>query len=267
MSEILIQQAREHADVLGVVATEAVAVSNSVLETANRLEFGRAAGLIRETVPEIVSNFGLLASQIAAAYYDEARVAAGIPEDGYNARTIDQDYAKISEPIAGLAIKRVKEGVALEATQALIGGIIWSELYNTDRETVKFNANGDPQGTKYRRVTRPGACDFCLYMAAGFEGDGSNSEYKNYHSHCRCVDVPIFPGQRFDEPSYYDDFRIDLGLARNRIQEKRAIAREANPGMRDRDFFRKYPDLSITTKNLVKEVRKVKLGYPNEFTP
>lgn len=262
MTQQLIRLAREHASVIGNAADLAARDTETVLRIAAQNPGGASFGLIRETIPEILAGYGAVVATVDVDYYDNLRADANVDTD-YAARPKPQDWRTIAAPISGFAISRTLSELEPAATATLVAGNVAAELFNSHRENIAFNAGRDPSRPRYRRITRPGACDFCLYMATGFEGDGSNEEYKNFHTNCRCVDVAVFPGQRFSEPPYYDEFRGELAIARSRIQARRAAARAASPGMRDRDFFRQYPDTAITTPNLVREVRRVRLGQPN----
>lgn len=262
MTQQLIRLAREHGSVVSNAADLAARDTETVLRIAAQNPGGQSFGLLRESIPEIMATYGAVIGTVDVDYYDNLRAEADVDVD-YAAQPKPQNWRTIAAPISGFAISRTIDELDFNATTTLVAGNVAAELFNSHRENISFNANRDPVRPRYRRITRPGACDFCLYMAVGFEGDGSNEEYKNYHTNCRCVDVAVFPGQRFTEPSYYDDFRGELAIARTRIQARRAAARAVSPGMRDRDFFRQYPDTAITTPNLVREVRRVRLGQPN----
>jgi hypothetical protein len=58
-----------------------------------------------------------------------------------------------------------------------------------------------------------------------------------------------------------------FGEARSHLEITQALAREQAPGLRRRDFFRKYPDSSITTKNIMREIRAVDGGKPFTVRP
>lgn len=262
MTQQLIRLAREHGTVVGNAADLAARDTETVLRIAAQNPSGASFGLVREAIPEIMATYGAVIATVDVDYYDNLRAEANVDVD-YAAQPKPQNWRTVAAPISGFAISRTIDELDFGATTTLVAGNVASELFNSHRETIAFNANRDPARPKYRRITRPGACDFCLYMATGFEGDGSNEQYKNFHTNCRCVDVAIFSGQRFVEPPYYDEFRSELAIARSRIQERRIAARAVSPGMRDRDFFRQYPDTAITTPNLVREVRRVRLGQPN----
>lgn len=265
MSLTLIRLANEHRRVLNNAANLAVRETETALRIATRRNDPSGYGLLRESIPVILATYGSVVDTLDEDYYTNLRDRANV-STSYTPSASPKDWERVASPISGFAIQRTIEQQALAATVSLITGTIAAELFNQHRENIGFNAGRDPSPVEYKRITRPGACDFCMYMATGFEGDGSNSDYKNFHAGCRCVDVPIFQGQDFREPAYYQEFRQDTATARSRIEEARRAARAANPGMRDRDFFRKYPDLALTTPNIVKEVRRVKLGQPNNFT-
>lgn len=264
MTQQLIQLARDHQAIISNAATLAVRETQAALTLASELRSGVGYGLLRETIPEILTTYGSVVGTVDEVYYQNLREAAGISGD-YRASAKPVDWQEIASPISGFAIARTVEQAPLSATITLIGGSVSAQLFNFSRENVAYNAGRDPSPTSYRRVTRPKACDFCLYMATAFRGDGSNEEYKNYHDSCGCIDVPVFSGQTFEDPPYYDEFKQETAQANTRIQEIRTSARAIDPGMKDRDFFRKYPDAAVTTSNIVKQVRNVRLGNPLEL--
>jgi hypothetical protein len=264
MSQQLIRLAREHRSIISDAASVAADETRGLLEIATRRNDNFAYGLLRENVPEILSTFGTVVGTIDSTYYSNLRELAGV-STLYSPELRPVNWAQVAAPISGFAIARTRQGLDFDSTLTLIAGNVSAELFNYSRQNVVFNAQRDPTPVRYRRVTRPKACDFCMYMATGFEGDGSNESYKNYHTNCGCVDVPIFEGQDFVEPAYYDEFRQETTRARENIAEYRAAARAESPGMKDRDFFRKYPEAALNTSNIVKQVRNVRLGNPLEL--
>jgi hypothetical protein len=264
MTQQLISLAREHQAIVSNAATLAVRETQAALQVASELRSRVGYGLLRETIPEILSTYASVVGTVDEVYYQNLRESAGITST-FRPSTRPVDWQEIASPISGFAIARTVEQAPLAATVTLIGGSVSSQLFNFSRNNVAYNAGRDPSPTSYKRVTRPKACDFCLYMATGFTGDGSNEEYKNFHDSCGCIDVPVFAGQTFVDPPYYDEFKAQTVQANSRIQEIRASARAIDPGMRDVDFFRKYPDAAITTPNIVKQVRNVRLDNPLEL--
>jgi len=264
MTQQLIRLAREHQAIISDAATLAVRETQAALTLASELKSGVGYGVLREAIPEILTTYSAVVGTVDEVYYTNLREQAGITSR-FTASAKPVDWAEIAEPISGFAIARTIEQKPLSATVSLIGGSVSAQLFNYSRENVAYNSSRDPSPTEYRRITRPKACDFCLYMATGFKGDGSNSEYKNFHDSCGCIDVPVFAGQRFEEPEYYNEFKQETAQAEARIQEIRAAARAESPGMKDRDFFRKYPEAALTTPNIVKQVRNVRLNNPLEL--
>jgi hypothetical protein len=260
-NNLLLRKAEAHRKVLGNVATLAAADTVGAIKLSTKLTDGYRLGALRETIPPIVEAYGNVAATVSADFYDELRVGAGVKK-GYTAIAPTRDWAKISEPIAGFAIKRFITEAPLQSTISLIAGAVMSEIFTTARETMQYNADRDSVKVTYQRVTRPNACDFCIYMAVGFEGKSSQEEYKDFHNHCMCVDVAVFENQTWTEPEHYGEFRDNLEEARGRIRNLRDIAEEQDGGLRKKEFFAKYPESAITTKNLMKQVRQVKNGNP-----
>jgi hypothetical protein len=81
-----------------------------------------------------------------------------------------------------------REGAAA-ATASWLGRLAASEPYRAANATTTFNARRDRRLTgKTRRDTRPGACSFCLALAA--RGFTSARAGFPAHGHCGCTATP-----------------------------------------------------------------------------
>jgi hypothetical protein len=220
---------------------------------------GNTYGVIRETVPAILSTYGSVTGTVSSTYYENQRIKAKVP-GSFVPVLPDVDWTDVSGGTVGYTISRLRTGAPLDATRAIMAQNIYSNLFDYSRQVVSTNAEADGGRTTYRRLTSPKACDFCLYVAISLDPGRTNKIEKQYHSKCSCVDIPVFQGQSFDEPAYYEKYREDLGAARAELENAQSVAREQDPGLRRKAFFAKYPDTAITTSNLVKKVREVRLG-------
>lgn len=255
----VVTDGREFQSVMKNVATLAAADALGAFNTALQLNSANDTyGVIRETVPAILSTYGSVTGTVSTNYYLDQRTKAKIG-GSFSAVFADVDWESVSGGTVGYTISRLKTGAPLDATRAIMAQNIYSNLFDYSRSTIAKNSLEDSTQVSYRRLTSPNACDFCLYIAISLDPGRTNKIEKQYHSKCSCVDVPVFSGQSFSEPAYYGSYRDELSSARRSLEEKQAIAREQDPNLRKKAFFAKYPDTAITTRNLVSEVRKVRL--------
>jgi hypothetical protein len=155
------------------------------------------ASATREFLPALVDEYSPLASDLAAAFYDEARIDADAAGDyvAVPARSPNRDLVQATtswavaplfrdEPNPDLALSRLSGG-----SQKIVS--------DTARDTVVDSVEGDPAKPSFARHASANACAFCrlvaargaVYRSARSAGDGHK-----YHDHCHCVVVPVWNG-------------------------------------------------------------------------
>lgn len=118
------------------------------------------------TVPDVVDVFGLAAGDLAAAYYDEARAAAGVPR-GYLAvpaqpAPLDQVSTSIRWAVAPLFATPPDLSAALDRLVSSSERL----ALQPGRDTIVHNAIADRIKVGWARTPEPGACGFCLMLAS-----------------------------------------------------------------------------------------------------
>lgn len=113
-------------------------------------------------------------------------------------------------------------------------------VFDASRHTVVDNAA--ITGTRWARYAQPDACAFCRVLATrtGMDSEGRNNLYtseksaervvgrngsprgsrqigERYHDHCRCVAVPVPPGDEYEPPDYTKQWEQDYREAFNAV--------------------------------------------------
>lgn len=197
---------------------------------------GRSPDEIRdallELMPAVTSPYVVAASEVAAAYYEDARAAAvggsfyATADGAVNQERLDALVRWGVKPLYGQS----------EATVlSLIGGGLQRVVATAARSTIDRNARDDAArgrvaATSWSRVARPGACEWCSMLAGrgpvyrsaasagavvgrgvdpseAFNPDGSRkrggigggvsargvqSMAASYHDNCHCLAQPTF---------------------------------------------------------------------------
>lgn len=149
----------------------------------------RAAGLsddfrdmILSAFPELVIQWGSIAADFAAIWYDEAA-----PNLRYRARVPDPP------PLTKFALSAawaLNVGTA-ETAPLMLGGTLQRGVWDMARETTIYNVRREP-GASWERKARADACDFCLERS-GDDFTEQNPMAYEYHDNCHCVAVEVRP--------------------------------------------------------------------------
>lgn len=231
------------------------------------------AGQLRATIPAVTSQFGEIAAVVSATNYNLDRSRADLDIE-YEAtpRALSTDNA--IQAAIGFGIAQLSTGVDYETFQNTLAGSVARLTIQGDVDTIEFNVLTDPEGTTYERVPSPGACAFCMTMAAVAEVQRSDY-FGGYHNFCACTTMPIFKGQSRTELPEYKTAREAYSLANQELARQREPIEEAfkrefesnyrrdNNGQNPRSstvskaFFREHPDLTFTTPNILRNVRQI----------
>lgn len=194
-----------------------------------------AASLVRATVPLIVAEFGAQAAAIAADFYDETRFAAlGASAGIYTATLAPEAPEDVVQGALGYALQPLFAPAVPDFETAFRRIAAKTQLLTSEagRDTIVRNAEGDPAGTRYARHASANACAFCRMLATRGEAYRSRSAAESvvgefnpetgssrrlrtggtrplgekYHDNCRCIAVPIFPGDTYEMAPYVADW-------------------------------------------------------------
>lgn len=208
---------------------------------------------LRRTMPTVTDTFASATAQIGALAYNESRELAR-PASEFVATPKKPDTSEAIQAAIGFGIAQLTVGKPYETFQSTLAGSVQRLVLEGDRETVEFNIVLDPDGTRYERVPSPGACAFCMTMAAVAEVQRDNA-FDGYHNFCRCTLMPVFEGQSGTELPEYKQAREAYTLATSELEKRR---REVGwYSMKTREAAAKFPDLTQTTKNRLRLVREI----------
>lgn len=139
-------------------------------------------------LPELTARYGEGAATVAADWYDDLRLDAGV-QPGFR--------AQVAEPVPAVAVRRRTRFGAQHLftdlpgqTLTFLSGAVTKYVLQPGWETIIQSSIADPAAVGWRRETRPGACDFCR-MLAGRGGVYKESTVRfAAHDDCGCVAVP-----------------------------------------------------------------------------
>lgn len=215
-------------DGLSTLAFTQVKALFQALDNPNPVAFRDA---LVATYPELMRPFFSAASEVAAQWYTELRVDAGVTV-AYTPKTVEQPPAGQLEAQVRYALDPLFKPVELVEADpfTLLAGRAQKMIAMQGRTTIDLNAFADPVTVSWSRVARPGACNFCRMLAGrgdvyrsraaaglvvgrgkdesvSFNEDGTRKQgglakgvkprgaeqlASEYHDHCRCVVVPTF---------------------------------------------------------------------------
>lgn len=225
-----------------MTAIQTIAVAELLREAGDLagMDPDAAASMLRELVADLLSVYGDEAAVEAADFYDELREAAVTAAVAAFAAQLAPDLSPddvqeaLSWPLAPLFGNPVDFAAALNRTAGVLGGMVGMMGQNT----IAGSAAADPAGTRYARHASANACAFCRLMAtrgATFRtkesalyvvGEidprsggtrrgprGTQPIGEKYHDFCKCIVVPVFPGDELEEAPYVADWRDDYEAA------------------------------------------------------
>jgi Flp pilus assembly protein TadG len=198
-------------------------------------ELGRSLPNFRLLVAAIVRRYGLASATLAARFYRQQRVEAGVtapftvrpaplPPLVQVAKTVDWATVPLWSKTPDVTAARSNLTVSTERLVLDVG-----------RQTITDNTVRDRHAKGWARVTEPAACAFCLMLATrGAVYKQQTADFRT-HTNCRCHAEPVFTAY---EPSA-------------RIREAQALYKQSTAGLSGaaalkafRQAVETHPDLS-----------------------
>lgn len=147
-----------------------------------------------EYVPVLSARYGELAGSVAAEWYDELRAAARVPgRFRALAAELTPDEVVINRVRSASAhlFETAADGASNSAlTLAALESSLTKYVLQPGRDTVRTSVFQDPSARGWRRITRPGSCDFCRML----EGRGGVYLERTVrfaaHGKCHCAAAP-----------------------------------------------------------------------------
>lgn len=201
----------------------------------------QTAVVMADLLHEIGLKYGSAAASLAADYYDELRVAAGVA-GSFTAIASDLPPADRFEALARWGVGPLfgAEPNRDTALNLMVGGLTRIVL-NGARQTIADSVAADPGKPTYARHASANACAFCALLASrgavytsssaagvvvgrgtalstnigrtkgrkaqGIRERGARKLGDKYHDDCHCAAVPVWPGQQYEEAPYVAKWR------------------------------------------------------------
>jgi hypothetical protein len=153
------------------------------------------AALTKAAVIRIINRYALMEAMLAADFYDESRVAAGV-KGFYRAKTQPAPATEGIEQQVGYAARWLF-GKTPQPSKMFnfIEGEIDKKVKAAYRDTIAVSAEQDPAQPRLRRSIA-GTCNFCKTLAhrdysMAVRG-ADRSKVNQYHPGCKCVPVAVW---------------------------------------------------------------------------
>lgn len=233
--------------VTGLAVADITAYARSLVNEAPE----DVAEQVREASSAVVETYSGVAAEGAALFYEQQspqqspRVEIAPPSIGEELMS-DLGFALLpmftpdafASPVSAL-LERV-------------GGVVQRHVAAGDRQTLMLTANADPLSKGVRRFARPASCGFCAYLSSM---EATVYADTDWHRNCHCVNVPYWEDNPLPNAEHMDRFEEAAGKAREAIladyREKRKLA----PDLRMRNFYKKFPETAVNTKNIAARMR------------
>lgn len=145
---------------------------------------------LRRVLPALVDYYGEAASTVAADWYEMVRDVESIPaKQRFRSELVIPDRFKEVEG----TVERAAGALFTDNPEDFlrsVRGPISRYVIDASRATVIENTRNDPQARGWQRITRPGSCDFCRFLAArGGVYMASTVRFAS-HNDCNCAAAP-----------------------------------------------------------------------------
>lgn len=172
-----------------------------------------------------------MSQSLAHRYYEASRGAAGfLDEVSFVLPSMDGGKLRASLTYKGpYAAKRMlsRDVMPDQVARVLFGttsGIALRHGQSGGRDTIVAAANSDTKCYGWRRLTSPGACDFCLFLADRGAVYREESAAFAAHDSCACTAAARF---KDGKPLYEATTEMYVGSRRNKTPTDRARLRDA----------------------------------------
>lgn len=187
------------------------------LDFENDLE--KAVRATKLFVPQLVMKYGEIGAALAADFYDELRLDAGVKSrfKAILAAPLPEEQVFVSTSWAVGPLFR-EDGIPdVSAAVSNLTDVTDRLVKQRYRDTVNLNTLRDPAQARWARVPSGAeTCKFCLMLAsrgAVYSGSAKAKAAHKYHGKCDCVPVPVWDDADldrlkaetgYDPDEYYD---------------------------------------------------------------
>jgi hypothetical protein len=146
----------------------------------------QARRALEDILPALIETYGLAAAALAADWYDEARIKAGV---GGSFQAFPTEIPNPRAEAASLLTWAQREAVSIETMPALVFGGVQRRLANAARGTVMGSAIADPKARGWKRVGNP-RCGFCRMLISRGAVYSEATVHFDAHDSCNCAAAP-----------------------------------------------------------------------------
>lgn len=186
--------------------------------TAKTKDPAKLSQLMQQTVPQLVTKYGDVASSAAMEWY---RSVSGHGYEPVMADPVDADKVGASVRWAmGAAYDDQENGEStdsgLAGAQSRLGEVVDRNVRQAGRDTLVSNANRDRRAKGWAIVPSGTACAYCVMLASrGATYTSEDTAESSVHAHCSCEVVPDFGDgiDGYDPEKYYDMYEAAAAQA------------------------------------------------------
>lgn len=246
---MLLAQVDEHRDTVSGIASLAQADIGSFAASIVNESPERVAAQLRAAAPAVVSTYGGAAAVAGALFYETNRPRPGFTAPLAEPSIGDALMGELGWALAPLFATAVDDA-AVSLMLSRLDGVTQKFVSDPDRETLRLAAAADPTSRGIRRYATAGACAFCAYLSSVQAHVVESSEW---HLHCNCVNVPGWDDNPAPVNPHEERWAKAAEDARSELVRLQHELKPAN--MRWRNFYKANPDLTVTTKNILRLMR------------
>ena len=177
-------------------------------------------------VPDLVAQYGEMASAVAADWYEAQRQAAGIG----GAFTVALQASPYVDAVEG-TVRRTAGALWTDTPEAMLTGLrpaVGKYVLAAGRATITRAADKDPRAYGWSRVGSGGSCRFCLMLIGRGAVYRESSVHFASHKGCDCCAVPSWDANAPEvEVDVYQASQRTSGMSQMQKDKHNARIREA----------------------------------------
>lgn len=171
---------------------------NSFWRQISLLDPVEARSVLMEVMPEVVRDYASAAGSISADFYSDSGTR------GFRAIAAEPPPIAQVQGSVGWATVPLFSGDG--DTLNRLAGLSRRLIFTTSRETTLLNASRE-NGATWARFASANACPFCRMLATRDDVYSSERTAKASHDHCKCMAVPVRPGETYKRPPYVNEWQ------------------------------------------------------------
>lgn len=166
----------------------------------------------------VLSRYSPMAAALAADHYDAARIAARVSgrfavplPSGPDEQLVDTAMRWATRNVWGRDQATLPDRIS--AAKTMSDGAAAKLVTDVARSTVTDAVAADPEAIGWARIAKPGACAFCRMLSTRRSVYTADTVTFRAHNSCNCVAVPVFKGEKWQPPSYVQQWEKEYRQA------------------------------------------------------